>query len=153
MINAAGLNIIKKYEGQRLESYQDSVGIWTIGFGHTGPDIEEGDTCSEAQANAWLLIDISNAEKIIKNSVTVNINENQRAALVSFCYNVGPGREGVKDGLVHLKSGGQSHLLIYTNQEEFDKAADQFLNWAKAGGVVLPGLMKRRVEERALFML
>lgn len=153
MINAAGLNIIKKYEGLRLESYQDSVGIWTIGYGHTGLGIEEGDTCSEAQANAWLLIDISNAEKIVKNAVTVSINENQRAALVSFCYNVGPGREGVKDGLVRLKSGGQSHLLIYTNQEEFDKAADQFLNWAKAGGVVLSGLMKRRVEERALFML
>lgn len=153
MINQAGLDLIKKYEGLKLQAYLDSVGIPTIGYGHTGPDIEEGDECSLAQATAWLLTDIAEAEKIVSRAVTAKINENQRAALVSFCYNVGPGKEGAKDGLVHLKNGGQSHLLIYTNRSDWDSASKQFPLWAKAGGIVIMGLMKRRLEEQALFML
>ena len=151
MINSAGLDLIKKYEGCRLEAYQDSVGIWTLGFGHVD-GVEEGDTCSQAQANAWLLTDISDAEKIVDNAVTSDINENQRAALVSFTYNVGGGKEGVKDGLVELKSGGQSHLLIYTNQGAYDQAAEQFLSWDRAGGIVVEGLLNRRQDERLLFL-
>lgn len=152
MINQAGIDLIKKYEGLRLSAYQDPIGIWTIGYGHTG-GIKHGDICTVAQATAWLLNDISSAEDAVSDAVTSDINENQKAALVSFCYNVGPGREGVKDGLCELKSGGQSHLLIYTNRSDWINAANEFPKWAKAGGVVVFGLMKRRVDERALFML
>lgn len=152
MINNAGLDLIKKYEGLRLTAYQDSVGIWTLGYGHTG-GVQEGDTCTLAQATAWLLKDISYAEEAVYRAVTSDISDNQRAALVSFCFNVGPGKEGVKDGLCVLKDGGQSLLLIYTNIGAFGKAADEFPKWAKAGGVVIMGLMKRRMDERALFML
>ncbi len=152
MINQAGIDLIKKYEGLKLSAYQDSVGIWTIGYGHTG-GVKQGDTCTLAQATAWLLNDISSAENAVCDAVTSDINENQKAALVSFCYNVGPGREGIKDGLVELKSGGQSHLLIYTNRSDWVNASNEFPKWAKAGGVVVFGLMKRRMDERALFML
>lgn len=152
MINQAGMDLIKKYEGLRLKSYQDSIGIWTNGYGRT-KDIEEGDECSLAQATAWLIEDVSYAEKAVYDAVTSKINENQRAALVSFTYNIGSGKEGVKDGLVELKSGEQSHLLIYTNQGRWKEASLEFPKWAKAGGVVLIGLMKRRLEEQALFML
>lgn len=152
MINIRGIELIKKYEGLRQAAYQDSVGIWTLGYGHTA-GVKEGDTCTLAQATAWLLSEIQDAEDVVNNAVTSDINENQRAALTSFVYNVGPGKEGVKDGLCELKSGGQSHLLQYVNISAFGKASDEFPRWAKAGGVVVFGLMKRRMDERALFVL
>ena len=151
-INNEGLDLIKKYEGFRTEAYLDSVGIPSLGYGHTA-GVKMGDTCTLAQATAWLLQDISYAEDIVNNAVTSDINENQRAALISFVFNIGGGKEGVKDGLVELKSGGQSHLLQYVNLGAFGKASEEFTKWAKAGGVVLIGLMKRRVDEQTLFML
>lgn len=152
MINQAGIDLIKKYEGLRLGAYLDSIGIPTLGYGHT-KDVKMGDTCTLAQATAWLLQEIQQAEDIVNNAVTSDINDNQLAALTSFVYNVGPGRDGIKDGLCELKSGGQSHLLQYVNISAFGKAADEFPKWANAGGVVVFGLMKRRMDERALFML
>ncbi len=152
MICTAGIELIKKYEGLRLISYQDVIGIWTCGYGRT-KNIQEGDSCTLAQATAWLLEDIEDAENIINEVVTVQLNENQRAALTSFVFNVGGGKEGVKDGFVHLKSGGQSHLLQYVNMGAFGKASEQFSKWNKAGGFPVVGLTKRRMEEAALFML
>ncbi len=152
MICTAGIELIKKYEGLRLISYQDVIGIWTLGYGRT-KNIQEGDSCTLAQATAWLLEDIEDAENIVNNAVTVQLNENRRAALTSFTFNVGHGKMGIKDGLVELKSGGQSHLLIYTNLEAYGKAADQFLSWNKAGGFPVVGLTKRRMDEKALYVL
>ncbi len=151
MINTNGIELIKKYEGCRLQAYFDSVGIPTIGYGRT-KNVKIGDTCSLAQATAWLLEDIEDAENIVNEYVTAKITENQRAALTSFVYNIGAGVEGEKDGLCELKDGGQSHLLIYTNMGAFGKAADQFLLWAKAGGVTVMGLIRRRTDERTLYL-
>lgn len=138
-INAAGLELIKSFEGLRLNSYQDAVGVWTIGYGHTrtaGP----GQRISLAQATSLLRNDVATFEKAVSQAVRVPITENQFAALVSFAYNVGSGA---------LNS---STLLRRLNAGDTLGAADEFLRWNRAGGRVLAGLTRRRVEERALFL-
>ncbi len=138
-INSAGLNLIKDFEGLRLSSYRDAVGVWTIGYGHTrtaGP----GQRITNEQATALLRQDVATFEKAVSQAVRVPITNNQFAALVSFAYNVGSGA---------LNS---STLLRRLNAGDVSGAADEFLRWNRAGGQVLAGLTRRRVAERDLFL-
>ncbi|POZ61943.1 lysozyme [Chromobacterium alticapitis] len=135
-----GINLIKQFEGLKLTAYQDSVGVWTIGYGHTGPDVKPGLTISNDQAEQLLRQDLARFEQGIGNQVKVAINQNQFDALVSFSYNLGLG---------NLQS---STLLRLLNQGDYQGAAGQFPLWDKAGGKVLPGLQKRRQAEQALFL-
>lgn len=138
-INGVGLDLIKDFEGLRLNSYRDAVGVWTIGYGHTrtaGP----GQRITNAQATALLREDVANFENAVTRAVRVPITENQFAALVSFAYNVGSGA---------LNS---STLLRRLNAGDTLGAADEFLRWNRAGGRVLAGLTRRRVAERELFL-
>jgi len=149
-INSAGLSLIKGYEGlakkvfeggklTAIEAYQDMVGVWTIGYGHTrtaGP----GQRISLAQATNLLRSDIATFEKSVSQAVRVPLTANQFAALVSFTYNVGSGA---------LNS---STLLRRLNAGDTFGAANEFLRWNRAGGRVLAGLTRRRREERALFL-
>lgn len=150
-ISDRGLDIIRQEEGLRLIAYKDSIGKWTIGYGHT-KGVNPGDTCSKDQAEAWLVEDCAEAENIVTKNVTAPLTENQFSALVSFVFNVGPGKRDVKDGFVTLKSGNQSTLLRMLNLKDFAAAAYQIGLWNKAGGVMLPGLVKRREAEKRLFM-
>ncbi|AXE34815.1 lysozyme [Chromobacterium phragmitis] len=138
-INAAGLNLIKQFEGLRLIAYQDAVGIWTIGYGHTGPDVAPGKTITQLQADQLLQNDLARFESGVSNLVKVPLNANQFSALVSFSYNLGLG---------NLQN---STLLRLLNQRDYAGAAGQFPRWDKAGGRVLPGLSRRRLAEQALF--
>lgn len=147
-----GIDLIMFYEGCVLSAYQDSVGIWTIGYGHTGPGVHSGLVISKQYAETLLINDLKIFEGIINQCVTSQINQHQFDALVSFVYNVGPGKTGVKDGLVHLKSGVSSTLLSDVNGSRFTKAAADFLQWNRAGGKVLAGLTKRRKSESNLFL-
>lgn len=152
MTERAGLDLIKKYEKCRLKAFIPVAGDpWTIGWGRTH-NVNEGDECTQEQADEWLLEEYDQGEAEVLGATTVHLTDNQLGALTSFIYNVGSGSEGHKDGLIHLKNGGQSHLLIYTNRSDFDLAADEFPKWASAHGVVLLGLKRRRDEERALFL-
>ncbi|MEO1621581.1 MAG: lysozyme [Cyanobacteria bacterium J06632_3] len=138
-INAAGLELIKSFEGLRLNSYRDAVGVWTIGYGHTrtaGP----GQRITLEQATNLLRNDVATFEKAVTRAVRVPINANQFAALVSFAYNVGVGA---------LNS---STLIRKLNVGDTLGAADEFLRWNRAGGRVLAGLTRRRIAERALFL-
>lgn len=138
-INAVGLDLIKDFEGLRLDSYRDAVGVWTIGYGHTrtaGP----GQRITNAEATALLREDVANFENAVTRAVRVPITENQFAALVSFAYNVGSGA---------LNS---STLLRRLNAGDTFGAADEFLRWNRAGGSVLAGLTRRRAAERELFL-
>lgn len=137
--NQAGLNLIKQFEGLRLIAYQDVVGVWTIGYGHTGPDVKPGMVITQAQADSLLADDLIRFEHGVGNMVTVPINANQFSALVSFSYNLGLG---------NLQS---STLLRLLNQGNAAGAALQFPLWDRAGGKVLPGLLSRRQAEQALF--
>lgn len=146
-----GLNLIMYYEGCVLTSYRDSVGILTIGYGHTGPDVYEGLSITQSYAETLLANDVKKFENILNYYVTSDINQHQFDALISFIYNVGPGEAGVKDGLIHLKSGVNSSLLRDVNNGNFASAARDFLAWNRAGGMVLSGLTKRRTSESILF--
>ncbi|MBV6694018.1 lysozyme [Serratia quinivorans] len=150
-ISDKGIEFIKKEEGLRLAAYLDSVGIWTIGYGHTGGVIP-GSSISREQAEYLLREDIRGFERIINNEVKVPLNQNQFDALVSFIFNVGPGRKGVKSGLITLKDGRPSTLLRCLNNGQYRDAANAFNSWVYAGGVVLKGLVNRRERERSLFL-
>lgn len=132
--------IIKQSEGLRLEAYLCPAGVWTIGYGHTGKDVVEGMKITRGEAEELLEGDLEKFEKDILKMVKVGLTQNQFDALVSFTYNVGGGA---------LKT---STLLKKLNAGDYMGAADEFLKWTKAGGKELPGLVKRRRTERALFL-
>lgn len=144
VINASGLEIIKHFEGVRLKAYQDSVNVWTIGYGHTSmagpPNVTAGLTITAAEAENILKRDLGLFEKGVSEAVKISVNSDQFSALVSFAFNVGVG---------NLKS---STLLKKLNADDYTGAADEFLRWTKAGGNELPGLVRRRRAERALFL-
>lgn len=138
---AAGLALIEQFEGLRLAKYRDAVGKWTIGYGHLILPGENFDhPLTEAQAGELLQQDLRQSEQAVRRYVTVDLNQNQFDALVSFTFNLGPGS---------LKS---STLLRLLNQHKYPEAAEQFLRWNRAGGAVLSGLTRRRTAERALFL-
>lgn len=139
MINDAGLKLIKSFEGLRLKAYQDQIGKLTIGYGSTR-DVKPCELISEAEAEARLIKDCGYAESAVHGLVTVSINDNQLAALVSFVYNLGP------------TNLFRSTLLGLLNRGDYGGAADEFLPWDKVGGVRSPGLLRRRRAERALFL-
>ncbi|WP_299259785.1 lysozyme [uncultured Kushneria sp.] len=134
-----GLDLIKAAEGLELEAYRDSVGVPTIGYGHT-LNVQMGDVISRARAESLLQTDLKRFEAAVDRMVSVEINQNQFDALVSLCFNVG--NAAVKS----------STLLRLLNAGDYQGAADQFPRWVYAGGVKLNGLVKRRAAERDLFL-
>lgn len=143
-ISADGLRVVKSFEGLELTAYQDSVGVWTIGYGHTAaagpPDVYAGLTISEAEAEAILKRDLGLFEKGVRDLVSVPVNRDQYSALVSFSFNLG------------LGALAESTLLRKLNSGDIQGAANEFPRWVKAGGRTLPGLVRRRNAERALFL-
>lgn len=138
-----GINLIKKYEGCRLEAYPDPAtnnDPWTIGYGHTGPEVKKGLKITLDQAEEYLKTDLIKFENYIHNYVTVIITQNQFDALISFTYNEGP---------VNLKN---STLLKKINNNEFKEGAEEFAKWNKGAGKVMDGLTKRRASEKELFL-
>jgi len=139
-ISAAGIELLKQFEGCRLTAYQDSVGVWTIGFGTTA-GVKEGQTISQVKAEEYLRFDLAIFEKAVTESLKVPVNQNQFDALVSFTYNVGV-------------SAFRSSTLLNLINEKTDKkvVATEFSKWVKAGNQTLPGLVSRRKAESELFL-
>jgi len=137
-ISNKGIELIKQFEGCRLKAYQDSVGVWTIGYGHT-ESVEEGMEISQHQADIMLGSDLVKYANYINEYVTVSLNQNQFDALTSWVYNLGPG---------NLKS---STMLKVLNEGSYDDVPFQIKRWNKAGGKVLKGLVRRREAEAELF--
>ena len=135
-----GLALLKRFEGLRLDSYRDPVGILTVGYGHTGPDVAEGMRITELEAERLLLGDVRTAQDAISSLVQVPLSESQKDALTSLVFNIGPG------------GFAKSTLLKKLNAGDLRGAANEFLRWDKAGGQVLAGLTKRRMAERDLFI-
>ena len=139
-ISDRGVELIAKYEGCRLEAYKCPAGIWTIGYGHTA-GVQPGQTLpSQEAAKVLLKEDLKkyggHVNNCVKNGhISFPLNQNQFDALTSFCYNCGSGT------LQKLVSGRDAATV-----------ADKLLLYNKGGGKVLPGLVKRREEERALFI-
>lgn len=135
-----GLKLTESYEGFRNAAYQDVVGVWTIGFGHTGPEVKPGLTITREQGEILLRADIAAAASCVRSAVTYPISQAQFDALVDFTFNLGCG--------AFLRST----LLRDINAGNIQAAADQFMLWANAGGKRVDGLVRRRTEERALFL-
>jgi lysozyme len=135
-----GETLIKSFEALRLAAYLDPRGIPTIGWGHTGPEVQMGLTCDPNSAEVWFRTDTGAACRAINATVDVAIAQNQFDALVSFTFNVGVGSEA------------HSTLLQLLNSGNAAGAADQFLVWNKVNGVENDGLSRRRAAERALFL-
>ena len=134
-----GIELIKKYEGCVLKSYKCPSGVWTIGYGHTN-GVKSGMQITKAQALNYLKQDLSIYEKAVTNYVKVPLNQNQFDALVSFSFNCGSGA---------LKT---STLLQKLNSSDYNGAANEFPRWNKSNGKVLNGLVRRREEEKELFL-
>lgn len=141
-IGDKGLELIKSFEGCYLNAYKDIVGVWTIGYGHTGKvdgkAIKTGMKITKEKASELLRADVQKHADYVDNGnycpVTKKLNANQRDALISFCFNVGPG---------NLKK-----LCTGRSIKEISTA---ILQYDHAGGRVVAGLTKRRKAEKALF--
>ena len=133
-----GTEILKYFEGCKLTAYQDSVGVWTIGYGHT-KGVYNGMTITQEEAEQMLLTELEEYEGYIENIVTVPLTQNQFDALVVWIYNLGP---------TNFKN---STLLKELNAGNYNAAGQEITRWNKAGGKVLAGLVKRREAEAELF--
>lgn len=139
-MNQTAGQFIKEHEGCRLKAYADTGGVFTIGYGATGPDIHPGTTWTQEHAETRLAEDVARFEKAVDELVTVPITDNQRAALISFAFNLG----------AHALAG--STLLKKLNAGDKMGAAAEFIRWDRAGGVEVPGLLRRRHNEADLFL-
>jgi len=158
--------LIAGHEGDVLTVYPDQGGLWTVGKGHlikstdtvvrngkrlalypygprdpAKPDVPTGvRTITQAESDAFFLKDTETARNAVANKVSVPLTDNQRAALVSLVFNIGTG------------AFGGSTLLRKLNAGDYQGAADQFLVWKKVGGKDSAGLLKRRTDERSIFL-
>lgn len=132
-----GINLIKNFEGLRLVAYQCEADVWTIGYGHTA-GVYQGMTCTQAQAEQWLLEDVAWAEDAVRHyDGQYHWNQNEFDALTSFAFNLG--------------SGSISQLTANGTRDRAT-IADKMLLYVNAGGAPSDGLKRRRAAERALFL-
>lgn len=143
-----GIKLIQQFEGCRLKAYDDlqpnititSIGqvqgTLTIGYGHTGKDVYVGQTIAKATADNLLKCDLAKFEKIVRNSLKVEVTQNMFDALVSHAYNCG-----------NIKM-----IAAYLNKDDITNAITYCLKPNTSGGIVLPGLTRRRAAERDLFV-
>lgn len=136
-INEEGLRIIETFEGLRTVAYLCPAGIPTIGYGHI-KNVHLGDTITRDEAETLLKIDLKafeNHVNEVNEKYNYNFNENEFSALVSFAFNVG--------SIWQLTNYGRRNKL---------EISDKMMEYNKGNGVVLAGLVRRRMEERKLFL-
>lgn len=136
--NAAGVAIIKQFEGLRLEAYRCPAARWTIGFGST-KGVRPGMVITEEEAEARLKIDLRDAEEAVSRMVRTKISDDQFSALVSLVFNCG------------CDAIAKSTLIRKLNAQDVWGSFSEFPRWCHSGGQVLPGLIRRRAAEQALF--
>lgn len=143
-VSKTGIDLIKHFEGCRLEAYQDEVGVWTIGYGITNSDksitgtiIKKGLKISESTAEKWLEESLNKKylPLVMKYDTRYNWNQNEIDALVSFAYNI-----------------GSIDQLTANGSRSRETIASKMLEYNKAGGTVYNGLVRRRKAEQELFL-
>lgn len=132
--------LIRAFEGLRIAAYVCPGGIVTIGYGHTGDDVMEGQTIDVDRAEELLALDVLRFETAVNELVMVPMTQGMMDALISFAFNLG----------VQALKG--STLLKKLNADDKEGAANEFLKWNKARGKVLGGLVRRRMAEREIFL-
>jgi len=144
-INQDGLDLVKHFEGKRLNAYRCPAGVWTIGYGHT-QGVKPGDDITDDEADRLLADDLAESGVQVGQCVKVTLNDNQFAALASFVFNAGLGS---------LKA---STLLKRLNTGDYDCVPSELAKWVKASDpktgkkVSLPGLVRRRAAEGELWL-
>ena len=144
-ISQKGIDLIKEFEGCKLQAYKCPAGVWTIGIGSTlyanGTKVKQGDNLGNVeQAFELLRNTLSSYEKAV-NAIGVQLTQHKFDALVCLCYNIGVGNFSSSTLVKMLKS-----------KEPKEETAKQFLRWNKAGGVEMAGLTRRREAEKNLFL-
>ena len=137
-LSKTGIELLKHFEGCELKAYQDSVGVWTIGYGHT-KGIYEGLEITQSEAEKMLQDELPEYEGYITDKVVPMLQQHEYDALVCWVYNLGP---------TNLSS---STMLKKLNAGEFKEVPFQMKRWDKAGGQPLLGLTRRRNAEALLF--
>lgn len=141
-ISQEGIDLIKSFEGLKLEAYKCQAGIWTIGYGHT-KNVKDKDIISNSQADCFLVQDLYFIEQSINQLVKVELNQNQYDALCSFVFNVG------------VLAFNQSTLLAKLNMGNYIGASNELERWNKitVDGIKQSstGLTNRRKAEKNLF--
>ena len=137
-ISEEGIALIKKFEGCKLEAYLDAVDVPTIAYGRT-KDVKIGDICTQQQAEDWLEEELVEYEGYVNEAVKVELTQPQFDSLVSWTYNLGP------------SNLNRSSMLRVLNTSDYDNVPEQIMRWNKAGGRVLPGLVRRREAEAEMF--
>lgn len=138
-ISSKGLDLIKQFEGCELKAYVCPAGVLTVGYGHTGADVYAGMEVSQAEADDLLKTDTIRFEKAVDKYVTVGLKQCMFDALVSFTFNCG--EDAFKN----------STLLRLLNAGDYEGASGQFSRWVNGANGPLPGLVRRREAEEALF--
>lgn len=142
--SAAGRAAITRREGNVLKAYKDSVGILTIGVGHTSmagpPKVTAGLKITAEESDEILSRDLAKFEAAVEKAVKVPVSQNEFDALVSLAFNIGGG------------AFAKSTLVRKLNAGDRKGAADAFMSWNKAGGKTLKGLTTRRQDERKQFL-
>lgn len=136
-----GVDLIKSFEGFRSQAYVCPAGVWTIGYGHTGPDVKPDSRLERQRAEILLRKDLVRFEDAVKRLVKIKLNQNQFDALVSFAYNLGAGALEESTLLKRLNAG----------ERPCDVAKEEMPRWNKANGKPLSGLTRRRLAEVELF--
>lgn len=131
-------DLIKRWEGLRLDAYQDTGGVWTIGYGHT--PARPGQRITKAEADILLAKDVAWASKAVEDLFTVPLTHGQRSALVSFTYNLGENQVA------------RSTLRRKLNAGDYEGASKEFLRWVYDDGVFIEGLKNRRKDEVRKFL-
>ena len=142
-MSAAGLAVVKEFEGLRLRAYKCPAAVWTVGYGHTSaagnPIVTPELVITNAEAEQILERDMVQYEDGVRKFVKVELTQNQFDALVDFAYNAGVG------------ALQKSTLLKKVNAGKFDEVPAEFMKWTKGGGKELPGLVRRRRAEVKLW--
>ncbi|MBQ3642209.1 lysozyme [bacterium] len=131
-------SFIQKLEGYRESAYKDIAGVWTIGYGHTG-NVKPGDKITKADAEKLFAKDFYKHTEPLKY-VTIPLSNNEKIALTSFIYNMGP------------NAFKKSTLLKKLNEGNKKAAADEFDKWIYSKGEISNGLINRRRLEKELFL-
>ncbi len=140
-ITQRGLDFIKQFEAFSEYSYICPAGKKTIGYGHVVLDSEQIDEpLSEEDGTLILAKDVGKAERAVLRNISVPLSDNQFDALVSFTFNCGAG------------ALQRSTLRMLVNRQEYEDAAEEFPKWCRANGKIIHGLLRRRLDEREMFI-
>ena len=137
-ISQEGIDLVKKFEGCKLEAYQCAAGVWTIGYGSTH-GVQKGDVWSQEKAEIMLIDELEEYGNHVSDAVTVPLHQCQFDSLTSWCFNLGP------------TNLNESTMLKVLNQGNYEEVPYQLKRWNKVNGQVNNGLIRRREAEALLF--